>query len=197
MQYKVVVMGGVGVFITVFGSEILRIWIHEPDVAAQASSILWILVVGMVLNGLMSGPYYLQMATGWTSLLVKANAVLAILFLPTVYLLTRSYFLVGAATAWLLLNVVYVLTVGTLMHRRLLRGEFGEWFAVDVLAPLAASATVAFGLRMLAPHQAGNVESIAFSAVALSAVLLAAAIAAKRVRQEAYTRLRLAFARAL
>jgi hypothetical protein len=82
------------------------------------------------------------------------------------------------------------------MHRRLLRGEFGEWFAVDVLAPLAASAAVAFGLRTLAPHQAGNVESIAFSAVALSAVLLAAAIAANRVRQEAYTRLRLAFARA-
>jgi O-antigen/teichoic acid export membrane protein len=196
MQYKVVVMGGVGVFITVFGSEILRIWIHEPGVAAQASSILWILVVGMVLNGLMSGPYYLQMAAGWTGLLVKTNAVLAILFLPTVYLLTQSYYLVGAATAWLLLNVVYVLTVGTLMHRRLLRGEFGEWFAVDVLAPLGASAAVALGLRALAPHQAGNVETIAFSAVALPAVLLAAAVAANRVRHEAYARLRVAFARA-
>jgi O-antigen/teichoic acid export membrane protein len=196
MQYKVVVMGGVGVFITVFGNELLRVWIHEPDVAAQASSILWILVAGMVLNGLMSGPYYLQMATGWTGLLVKANAVLAVLFLPTVYLLTRSYFLVGAASAWLLLNIVYVLTVGTLMHRRLLRGEFGEWFAVDVLAPLAAGAAVALGLRVLAPPQAGNAEMIAFSSLSLVAVLLATAIGANRVRQDAYRRLRLVFARA-
>ena len=73
-QYTAVFMGGAGLFLVVFGREVLTLWMQDSVVAGEVYAVLWILVIGMMLNGIMNGPYFLQMAAGWTNLLVKVNA---------------------------------------------------------------------------------------------------------------------------
>ena len=79
-QYNAVLMGGVGIFLAIFGEQVVALWTQNSRIAHDTSGVLWILVLGMVLNGIMNGPYYLQMAAGWTGLLVKVNLVMVLLF---------------------------------------------------------------------------------------------------------------------
>jgi O-antigen/teichoic acid export membrane protein len=155
---------------------------------------MWILVIGMVLNGIMNGPYYLQMATGWTDLLVRVNAVMVVIFVPTIYVLTLQFSMVGAAVAWVVLNVIYIATVARLMHRRLLRGEMREWYLKDLLAPLSTAAVTAFVLRALLPAQADALPALVSLSLALAGILLVSSLAAGYVRGELASRLRLVIA---
>jgi O-antigen/teichoic acid export membrane protein len=193
-QYNVVLMGGVGLFLAVFGRDVLAIWTHDSALASQAYPVMWILVIGMVLNGIMNGPYYLQMATGWTDLLVRVNAVMVVIFVPTIYVLTLQFSMVGAAVAWVVLNVIYIATVARLMHRRLLRGEMREWYLKDLLAPLSTAAVTAFVLRALLPAQADALPALVSLSLALAGILLVSSLAAGYVRGELASRLRLVIA---
>jgi O-antigen/teichoic acid export membrane protein len=190
-QYNAVLMGSVGLFIAVFGHDVLALWMQDSALAADTYAILWILVIGMVLNGLMNTPYYLQMATGWTDLLVKVNAVLVVLFVPATYVLTQRFQATGAAIAWVLLNVTYVVAVARLMHRRLLRGELGEWYTKDLLMPLSAGAATALALRFLMPTQGGALVTVLYLALSLACVVSASALASGHVRAELTGQLRL------
>ena len=126
----------------------------------------------MVLNGIMNGPYYLQMATGWTDLLVKVNAVMVLVFVPLIYILTVEYSMIGAAVAWAVLNIAYVLVVARLMHRRLLQGEMWTWYMRDLLAPLSAGAVAALALKSFLPAQSGEVPTLVTLGVALAGILV-------------------------
>ena len=77
-QYSAVLLGSAGFFVIVFGREVLTLWMRDDVLAAETYAVLWILTVGMVLNGLMNTPYYLQMAAGWPQLLAKVNVVMVV-----------------------------------------------------------------------------------------------------------------------
>jgi O-antigen/teichoic acid export membrane protein len=190
-QYNAVLMGGVGVFLTAFGEPILRVWTQNAALAHDIFQVLWILVPGMVLNGIMNGPYNLQMAAGWTGLLVRVNAALVVVFIPTTYLLTRQFGMRGAATSWVLLNALYVAIVARLMHQRLLKDEMRAWYTHDLLMPLGASAAAALALRPFAPMQAGTIATIAFLAVAMVIILAVGSLSASVVRRDVTVQLRL------
>jgi len=194
-QYNAVLMGGVGLFLAVFGREVLALWMRNDALAAQAYPVFWILVIGMVLNGIMNGPYYRQMATGWTDLLVKVNAVMVVVFVPLIYVLTLQYSMIGAAVAWAVLNIAYVLVVARLMHRRLLQGEMWAWYTKDLLAPLSAGAVAALALKSFLPQQSGVVPTLVTLGVALAGILVVSALGAGYLRDELRRRVRFVLAR--
>lgn len=196
-QFNVVCMGGVGLFLALFGERVLELWTQDPRLAHDAYAVLWILLLGMVLNGIMNGPYYLQMAAGWTGLLVRVNAVMVGIFLPTIYFLTRQYGMTGAATAWVLLNFVYVVTVARLMHQRLLRSEMRDWYLKDLIMPLSAGIAAGVALKSLLPSHLAVAPSIVVLAFSLFCILIASASAASLVRRELTGYLRPIVARAL
>jgi O-antigen/teichoic acid export membrane protein len=181
-QFNAVVMGGVGLFVAVFGDRLLLLWTQNPDIAARAYPVLATLVIGMVINGVMNTPYHLQLAAGWTSLLVRVNAAMVVFFVPTIYLLTLRFGMIGAAAAWVLLNIAYLLVVARLVHRRLLVGEFRSWYVEDVFAPLVVGAIAGLLVRPLATMDGPIwVEALALC-LALTAILAAASLAANHVR---------------
>lgn len=196
-QYNAVLVGGVGLFIAVFGREVLALWMQDSALAGETYPILWILVIGMVLNGIMNTPYYLQMATGWTDLLVKVNAVAVVLFVPTIFVLTQRFQMTGAAVTWVLLNVAYVVVVAQLMHRRLLRGELRNWYTEDLLRPLLAGAATALTLRLVMPAQVGFVPTVLFLGISLGGILIASSLAASYVRRLMAGQVRLVLGKSL
>jgi O-antigen/teichoic acid export membrane protein len=187
-QFSVVLMGSVAAFLAIFGENVLRLWTQDPELSMHASPIMALLVIGMLLNGLLSGPFYLQMAAGWTGLLVRVNAVLVVVFVPVIYFLVTNFGAMGAAAAWLTLNVAYLLVVVPLMHKRLLREEMWKWFINDISFPLLAAFAMLTALKVIMPSGLHTLLLILFLGGALVASLASSALAASYVRMEIFSR---------
>jgi O-antigen/teichoic acid export membrane protein len=188
-QYSAVLMGSVAAFLAMFGDEVLALWTQDPELAAHAHPIMALLVIGMMLNGLLNGPFYLQMAAGWTGLLIRINTVLVVVYSPVVYLLSVKFAAQGAAAAWLVLNVIYLAVVVPLVHRRLLPEEMWKWFLNDISMPLLAAFAALFAIKAVMPTGLHAALLIAFLAATLVVAVSAAALAASYVRTEIFSRI--------
>jgi O-antigen/teichoic acid export membrane protein len=121
--------------LALFSTQILQLWTRNAAVAHNAGPIMALLVIGSALNGLMTLPYALQLAYGWTSVGLRIAVLLLIVNVPTVWFLARHYGVVGAACVWPGLNGVYMLVGIPLTHRRLLKGGAWQWLG-EVSLPL-------------------------------------------------------------
>ena len=188
-QVSAVLMGSATALLVVMGQELLQVWTNDAELAAHVYPVMAVLAVGMLGNGLMNGPYYLQMAVGWTGLLVRANAVMLVFFLPLVYVLTSRAGAIGAALAWLALNSAYLGIVVPLMHRRVLGPEMWRWYLSDLAAPLCAATAVLLALKWLQPPADNRIFATVFLAVAFVSALFLSVTFARDLRQEVAMRL--------
>jgi peptidoglycan biosynthesis protein MviN/MurJ (putative lipid II flippase) len=135
-------------------------------------------------NGLIGIPYQMQIANGWTSLMIKVNIIAVTLLVPAILLVVPAYGSIGAARVWVALNVGYLMFATPLMHRRLLPAEKWRWYCADVAVPLAAAAATAFLCRWVMPHGLSKLGEFSVLLVTSSCVLIAAALAAPLVRDQ-------------
>jgi len=133
----------VAVVTVVFSNQLFTLWIRNEAVARAAGPIASLLVVGTALNGLMSIPFALQLARGWTSLTVKINVVLTLVACPAVFLAAQRYGTVGAAWVWPVLMALYMAMALPATHRALLPGLGAQWFLRDVMIPVSFAALAA------------------------------------------------------
>jgi O-antigen/teichoic acid export membrane protein len=150
-QLLVAVVASTASVMALFAKELLWLWTHDPVIAEKSCLTLSILVIGTALNSLMSLPYALQLAHGWTRLTLVQN-ILSILFvLPAIWWLGNRFGGPGAAIVWVALNLGYI-TIGIpLMHRRLLKNEIRAWYLIDVLPTAFAAVATALIARLLIP----------------------------------------------
>ncbi len=137
--------------ICIFSREVLFLWTQDLAISQNASLALSLLIIGTMLNGLSSLPFFLQFAHGWTSLALAGNIVAVCVYFPLIYVLTARLGLPGAAAAWLVLNLLYVCISVQLMHRRILPGEKWSWYVVDVAIPLMTAMLTALIIHALLP----------------------------------------------
>ena len=142
-----------------------------------------ILAIGMGLNGLLHGPYYLQLAAGWTKLLIKVNFIILIPFIFILISLTNSYGALGGAIAWTLLNIVFVFSIVPSMHKKLLTSEMKEWFIYDNAIPIISSLSIAILLKSIYPYNFNTLTQILFLLFAFLLILLSGTIASTRIRK--------------
>jgi O-antigen/teichoic acid export membrane protein len=129
--------------VAAFPEQILQLWTRDALISGNASSILAFLVIGNALNGLMTLPYAMQVAKGWTSLPIVFNLFALLVLIPGVYNAALLYGIAGGGVAWAALNLGYVLITPHIMHRRLLPGEKRRWYLFSVFVPVLVSATIA------------------------------------------------------
>jgi O-antigen/teichoic acid export membrane protein len=166
--------------IALFSREILYLWTRDPVLVDHAHRLLSILVIGTALNGLTQLPYVLQLAYGWTRLVLTVNAASLVILVPSLYLMTTFYGAVGAALVWLTINSVYVTVLIQLMHRRILPGEQWRWYREDVGKPMLAGLLVVATARELIDVSMPSLAMLAtLLAVLLGAVTLSAFSAPK------------------
>ncbi len=124
------------VLIAFFPREILFLWKQNSTTIEHAYMLLSILILGTAINGLMNIPYGLQLAFGWTKLTFYMDLIVMLIVIPLIFFLTALYGVIGAASVWLIINSICLLTGIHIMHTRLLKNEERRWWIDDVGKPL-------------------------------------------------------------
>lgn len=118
----------------IFAPEIFFAWIGSSD-ATVVKVFRWLLI-GVAGAGLMWLPAAFQQAHGWTRLHATMIAGALCIGIPCLWFAIRRWGTVGATTIWVLHGISDVTLGLWLMHRRLLKGEFFNWYRTVVFPPL-------------------------------------------------------------
>jgi O-antigen/teichoic acid export membrane protein len=181
-QLMTAVLSPAGLMLAFFSRELIWLWTFDERIVAGTAPIVRVVVLGTVLNGLMSLPYAAQLAHGWVRLGFLANVSALLILSPVTFALTVRFGPLGAAATWVILNGAYVLIVVPLMHRRILKGELRRWYWIDVLIPSAAAVLVVVAARWLMPVALHPALQFAVFALTYAAAAIAAALAAPDLR---------------
>jgi len=146
VQFLVVAVWPVAAILWAYARYVLQLWVREPAAVAAAERVLPFLVAGVALNTLMVPAYMIQLAHAWTSLGVKLNIALLLLFGPLLYFMTIRWGARGAAINFALMQGSYLIVGLPLTHRRLLRAAFGEVVWRDMLPGVVLCSLAAVGL---------------------------------------------------
>jgi O-antigen/teichoic acid export membrane protein len=182
----------VTVVTALFAREILSVWTHNSRAVESAHLLVTCLMIGTMFHGLMHIPYALQLANGWTRLTLVMNLCAAALLVPGIWWAAHHYGALGAAVAWIALNLVYLTIFVTLMHRRLLRNEKRNWAVRDVGYTALGALVVAVPVRLLFPHPSTMVAESILLVLVSALTLLTAASVTPFISSFVRTRLRLA-----
>ncbi len=183
-QLVSVVMGSAAVVLIVFAEPILHLWTHDADLSRRTATLVILLALGNLFNGLMWVPYLTQLAYGWTGLTVRTNIVAVLLIVPALFWITPHYGAVGAAWVWVSLNAGYVLISIHFMYRKILTAEKWCWYKQDILQPILSATMMALLIHSAVPSTVTVVEQLAILALTFSLTLAAAVAAAHLVRQQ-------------
>ncbi len=170
-------------------AHILLLWTgseHSPGTAAC----LALLIAGSAFNGILSIPYALQLAHGWTRLAIGLNILALAVAIPAYTISTANFGIAGAAATWLVLNVALTLFGVRMMHTRLLPGELIPWWRRSLGPPMAAAMCVGALLAILSPPPERSVAGVAWLAGSSVFSLVLVSLATPLARDELTRRLR-------
>lgn len=134
-----------------FSEPVLRIWTQNADVARFSAPVLSLLVVGTALNAMLNIPYALQLAHGWTRLVLITTSIAVVVLVPTLIVMISIFGVIGAASVWVLLNAGNVLFALPIVHAKFLSGEYKRWLLADFARPTLAVLAVVGAGRLLMP----------------------------------------------
>lgn len=174
----VTVLGGSVAAVVIFHAEaVLRIWLHDNELAGQTSSLLALLLAGNLMNGLCHMPYQAQLAHGITRFPLLVNTLAAAVLVPLIFIVVPVYGAIGAATIWTGLNLGYLIVITIFVFRFLLKSERKAWILGDVLKPLLPCIGVAALGRWLMPDDLGVFFTLACLALLTVFACLASLLA--------------------
>jgi O-antigen/teichoic acid export membrane protein len=175
--------GSVAIVIIVFSETFLRLWTQDSELAQRTKTLLSLLMLGNLLNGLMWIPYQTQLAHGWTSLSIRINIIATAIIVPAILWVTPRFGAEGAAWAWVCLNTGYVLISIHFMYQRILRTEKWRWYVQDVFIPLLAGITVASALSVLWSAEKNTLNDIVLLTLAASSTFVVMLYSTSTTRQ--------------
>lgn len=189
-QMITVIVGSAAAVIIIYAELILNIWTQDAELSERCAKLLAILVFGNLLNCLMLIPFQTQLSFGWTSLLLKLNIFSVIFIIPTFVFVTPRFGAEGAAWAWLILNVLYMLLGIHFMYRRILITEKWRWYIQDIFYPLSAAVTVAVIFAWFMPVHLSMWPQLVYLLTAIGLCLLASALGAQSMRSLIFNHLK-------
>ena len=182
-QLITVFAGSVAIVIIVFGEIFLRLWIQDPELAQRTKTLLSLLMLGNLLNGLTVFPNLTQLACGWTSLAIRTNIIAITMIVPAIFWVTPRFGAEGAAWIWVILNLGYVFIGIQFMYRRILGTEKWSWFIQDVCMPLFVGFAVASVLSLLWSAEKNTLNDTALLTLAASSTFIAMLFSTSTTRQ--------------
>jgi len=156
-----------------FAESWLAVWLRDGVLAREVAPLFAVLLGAACLNGLMSLPWALQLASGWTAVAIRINGLAVLVGVPALVVSVERNGAIGAAGAWLALNLFYVLVGIHLMHRRLLPAEKWRWYATDVALPIATAFTTAGAVRLLTGGILGATGALLLAFIVTGAIFVA------------------------
>lgn len=135
--------------LAVFPFEILKLWTQNETAAENTWVLLMILAIGSAIYGLINIPHYLQLAYGWTGIIVFAALTSIIIITPLMIITVGVYGAIAGAACWGLINLLHLIIYEQIMHKYTLKGEQWKWYFVDVAKPFAVAITSALLCRFV------------------------------------------------
>lgn len=171
-----IVLCALGAFICSLSYQLFILWTGSESIAQNVHWIVVALVIGTVLNGIMYFPHAVQLAYGNAKLPLQINILLTVFLLPALFVLVPPYGALGAAAAWLGMNIVNYAAGIWLTHRSLLRGRGAKWLFRDTLLPGLLTAALVISIVSIIPAGPSSLERIltALPAIPLSVLVVAA-----------------------
>lgn len=173
-QLASIIIFPISLCIIFYSQDLLLLWTHNPILVSQTWKLVILLVIGSTLNGLMTLPYLLQLAHGWTKLTFYTNLFLIVFAFPSIIYATQIWGSIGAAWVWIGINAFYIIFSLHLVHRRLLIKEKWNWYFNDV-GKIFLSVFVVLGLstQIINPEWNGIQKLVFISLFGIVAIIIA------------------------
>lgn len=168
-----------------FSKLIMLLWTNDAQLASNVSIVFSLLVIGNTINSLMVLPYALQLANAWTKLSIFQNAIAVIVFAPLIYISAARCGTVGAASAWILLNLACMLGGIYSMHLRLLPGEQKQWLISGIVLPLFGGA-LGLAVSFILPESGSSVLNLLRLIGAMILTVASTALALPLIRERLF-----------
>lgn len=184
MQLSSILVLPLGLTLVAFSDNIALLWLRDPVAVAHTHTLIALLAVGTTANVLMTIPFALQLASGWTALSFYKNVIALAFAIPFLIFAVRRWGEIGAALTWIIVNVGYLAFELPYMHRRLLRGALRSVYLVDVGPSLLAVGIALWGVKVLMKSLgAGAGPTVTVGALgSAAAVALASPLARAQLR---------------
>ena len=182
-QVTVMVSVLLGGALFLLGPLLIDLWLGATSVLApDVKRLMPIVIIAWVINGAITAPVMLIMASGKLHLIYGINCVtigLAIVFLP---LALALWGFEAGPFYWLLVNLIYCFIMVPLMHRSVLKGALPRWLGLDVMLPLGIGGLIFYNAGHLVPADTSPVYIVLHAALSVSicAVALLAIMAQGR-----------------
>lgn len=188
-QVQTVVTASIGLVLAAFSDEVIVFWTRNPALE-PAAKLVSILVIGNMFLAIVQVPTLLQVAHGFTRLLMRLQIMLLAVTFPALYIAATTVGTIGAATVWMASNVFYFLVCAPFLFRDTLTGDQWRWYRDDIALPLSAAGLVVLAARLSVPFPDNPVAGIAILGAISGATILAAAMTASATRNYLLVRLR-------
>jgi O-antigen/teichoic acid export membrane protein len=189
-QLVSVILGSAALIMVVFSETILQLWTHDAELSSRSATLLSLLALGNLLNGLMWIPYQTQLVYGWTSLATVVNIISVAIIVPAILWATPRYGAEGAAWVWVSLNAGYALIGVQFMYRKILMTEKWQWYLQDLLQPLLVASSIATFFAWAMPSDLAYTNKLAWLLGASAFTLMTTAFAASQVRRSLFVQIR-------
>ena len=121
-----------------FADELLSLWQQSDDVIQNSSLPMGLLVLAQMMLALTYMTQVLQMAYGWTRLLVTSQALALLALVPTLITMSSYWGVAGAASAVLLVLSLYSVLITYRANIRLVPDMAVKWL-INYTAPSVAA----------------------------------------------------------
>lgn len=115
--------------IFVFAEDILRIWLNE-EFARNSATVLKILSVGILINGLAHIPFAFIQGMGESKVTAQFHLFELAVYLPVLYVAIHAYGIIGVAVAWCIRGTLDAYLLFSYSHKKLT--DFPATIATDM-----------------------------------------------------------------
>lgn len=169
-RFIVLVSAPISLLMINFPNEILFAWSGNRKIVENSSLTLSLYSAGYWILVVAAFPSYLQYAVGRLKFHVIGNILFLIVNVPLLIYLTTSHGGNGAAFAWFITNLTYLLFWTPVVHFNLLKGVHLQWLAYDIFTtalPVGLVALLARSMIVLSDERIYLIQQLAVLAAGL------------------------------
>ena len=138
IAYKITSIIGIClvIYIALYSKEILQVWTHNIDIASKGFIPLILLILGSMFLAFQIIPYNLALANGVTKINTYFGIINIIILFPTLIFLVDKFGIIGAATSWLIMMILFGPVYNCYVYSRFMNKSWLVWFLKDTIIPL-------------------------------------------------------------
>jgi O-antigen/teichoic acid export membrane protein len=122
--------------VILFSDLLFNLYLHGQQDYKSVAELSAILLIGNSLHSLTYMPYALSLAHGWTRYGLNISLAASIFIVPLIFIGAINYGAIGAAYAWLILNIGYLVFSIRYLHKKILPNLYWAFYK-SILSPSA------------------------------------------------------------